>query len=138
MRSVFTLQRMLALNPPAGTKRPQPQLLTVRDVVEFATIAGARANQLDRKIGTLTPGKEADIILLRTDAINVLPLNNAYGAAVLAMDTSNVDTVFIGGRMVKQGGRLVGVDLARIRREAEQSRDYVAGKAGWPKSRLGK
>ena len=138
MRSVFTQQRMLALNPPAGTKRPQPQLLTVRDVVEFATIAGARANQLDRKIGTLTPGKEADIILLRTDAINVLPLNNAYGAAVLAMDTSNVDTVFIGGRMVKQGGRLVGVDLARIRREAEQSRDYVAGKAGWPKSRLGK
>jgi hypothetical protein len=52
------------------------------------------------------------------------------------MDTSNVDTVFIAGRAVKQGGRLVGVDLARIRREAEQSRDYVAGKAGWSKNRL--
>ena len=54
------------------------------------------------------------------------------------MDTSNVDTVLIAGKIVKQGGRLVGVDLNRIRREAEQSRDYVAGKAGWSNSRLGK
>ena len=136
MRSVFTLQRLLALNPAAGAGRPQPRLLTARDVVEFGTIAGARANQLDRKIGTLTPGKDADIIMLRTDAINVLPLNNAFGAVVLAMDTSNVDTVFIAGRMVKQGGRLVGVDLSRIGRDAEQSRDYIAGKAGWNRSRI--
>jgi hypothetical protein len=52
------------------------------------------------------------------------------------MDTSNVDTVLIAGKMVKQGGRLVGVDLNRIRRDAERSRDYVAGKAGWKKSRI--
>ena len=136
MRSVFTLQRMLATNRPQGDTRPQPRLLTVRDVIEFGTIAGARANHLEHKIGTLTPGKEADILMLRTDAINVLPLNNAYGAVVLAMDTSNVDTVFIAGRAVKQGGRLVGVDLARIRRDAEESRDYIAGKAGWGKDRL--
>ena len=141
MRSVFTLQRLLALNPGIGDRGPgiggkQPALLTVRDVIEFATIAGARANHLERKIGTLTPGKDADIIMLRTDAINVMPLNNAYGAVVLAMDTSNVDTVLIAGKIVKQGGRLVGVDLARIRREAEQSRDYVAGKAGWNRTRL--
>ena len=143
MRSVFTLQRMLATNPGIGDRGlgiggKQPALLTVRDVIEFATIAGARANQLERKIGTLTPGKDADLIMLRTDAINVMPLNNAYGAVVLAMDTSNVDTVLIAGKIVKQGGRLVGVDLTRIRKEAEASRDYVAGKAGWSRSRLGK
>jgi cytosine/adenosine deaminase-related metal-dependent hydrolase len=144
MRSVFTLQRMLATNPPQGVKRQQPldsarggpALVTVRDVVEFATIAGARANHLEARVGTLTPGKDADIVMLRTDAINVMPLNNAYGAVVLAMDTSNVDTVFIAGKAVKQGGRLVGVDLERIRRDAEQSRDYIAGKAGSDKGRL--
>jgi cytosine/adenosine deaminase-related metal-dependent hydrolase len=136
MRSVFTLQRMLALNPSTGTTRPQPTLLTVRDVIEFATIAGARANRLDRKVGTLTPGKDADLVMLRTDAINVLPFNSAYGAVVLAMDTSNVDTVFIAGKVVKRGGRLVGVDFERIRREAEQSRDYIAGKAGWNRTRV--
>jgi 5-methylthioadenosine/S-adenosylhomocysteine deaminase len=136
MRSVFTLQRMLALNQPRPAAKPQPQLLTARDVVEFATVAGARANHLERKVGTLTPGKDADVIMLRTDTINVMPFNNAYGAAVLAMDTSNVDTVFIAGKAMKQGGRLVGVDLDRIRRDAEQSRDFIVGKAGWKKSRV--
>ncbi len=62
MRAVFTLQRMLALNSPRPAGKPQPQLLTARDVVEFATIAGARANHLERKTGTLTPGKDADIV----------------------------------------------------------------------------
>ena len=53
-----------------------------------------------------------------------------------AMDTSNVDTVFIAGKAVKQGGRLIGVDLDRIRRDAEQSRDFIVGKAGWKTSRV--
>jgi cytosine/adenosine deaminase-related metal-dependent hydrolase len=131
MRAVFTLQRMLALNPPSTRTGGQPRLLSVRDVVEFATIAGARANHLEQKVGTLTPGKEADIIMLRTDAVNVMPVNNAYGAIVLGMDTSNVDTVFIGGRARKRGGQLVGVDLDAVRREAEQSREYLVSKSGW-------
>jgi 5-methylthioadenosine/S-adenosylhomocysteine deaminase len=131
MRAVFTLQRMLAINRPAGGDRKAPALVTARQVIEFATVAGARDNGLDRKIGTLTPGKEADIILLRTDAINVAPVNNAYGAIVLGMDTSNVDTVFIAGALRKRQGTLVGVDLARIARQAARSRDYVTSRAGW-------
>jgi len=56
-------------------------------------------------------------VILRTDLPNTLPFNNAYGAIVTAMDTSNVDTVFIAGRVMKRSGKLVGVDLARIQRE---------------------
>jgi len=137
MRAAFTLQRMLAINQPRSSGAPQPRLLTVRDVVEFATIAGARANHLDRKVGTLTPGMQADIVMLRTDRINVMPVNNAYGAIVLGMDTSNVDTVFVAGKTMKREGRLVGVDLDRVRRDAEQSRDYLVAKTGWPKTRAG-
>lgn len=137
MRTVFTLQRMQALARQRAGDANAPKLLTVREVVEFGTIAGARANRLDAKIGTLTPGKEADIIMLRTDAINVLPVNNAYGAVVHGMDTSNVDTVFVAGVLRKQGGRLVGVDLGRINRLARESRDYIIAKAGWPKTLLG-
>ena len=66
-----------------------------------ATIGGARANWLDKRTGSLTPGKEADVILLAANAINVMPLNHAYGAIVLGMDTSNVDTAFVGGRAKK-------------------------------------
>jgi len=133
MRSVFTLQRMLAINRAHATGGAPP-LLTVRAVVEFATIQGARDNHLDHKIGTLTPGKEADVILLRTDAVNVMPVNNAFGAIVLGMDTSNVDTVIVAGAVKKRAGQLVGVDLARVRRLAESSRDYIVSKTGWSRS----
>jgi 5-methylthioadenosine/S-adenosylhomocysteine deaminase len=137
MRTVFTLQRMQALAIQRQGNANPPKLLTVREVIEFATVAGARANRLDAKIGTLTPGKEADIIMLRMDAINVLPVNNAYGAVVQSMDTSNVDTVFVAGTIRKRAGQLVGVDVARINRLARESRDYIVTKAGWPKTLLG-
>ncbi len=130
MRSVFTLQRMQALARQRAGEPKAPALLTVREVVELATIEGAKDNRLERKIGTLTPGKEADILMLRTDQINVMPVNNAYGAVVLGMDTSNVDTVFISGKLRKSQGKLVGVDMARIARLIRESRDYIVSKAG--------
>lgn len=136
MRTVFTLQRMLALQRQREGDRNAPRLLTVREVVEFGTVAGAKANRLESKVGTLTPGKQADIVLLRTDTINVLPLNNAYGAIVQSMDTSNVDTVIIGGTVRKRHGTLVGVDLGRIDQAARESRDYIIGRAGWGRSRI--
>ena len=136
MRTAFTLQRMQVLARQRAGETNLPTLLTVRDVVEFATIEGARANALDAKVGTLTPGKQADIILLRHDRLNVLPLNNAYGAVVLDMDTSNVDTVFIAGAMMKSAGQLVGVDVARVTRLAQESRDYILSKTRWPTSRV--
>lgn len=136
MRTVFTLQRALINQRAIQGETDLPKLLTARDVIEFATWQGARADGLDKKIGTLTPGKDADIVLLRADTANVLPLNNAYGAIVTGMDTSNVDTVLIAGKIVKRKGRLVGVDLARIRRQAAASRDYLVAKLGWPRSVL--
>jgi cytosine/adenosine deaminase-related metal-dependent hydrolase len=137
MRSVFTLQRMLLLARERSGEQGLPKLLTAREVIELATVEGARDNNLDKKVGTLSPGKEADIIMLRTDQINVMPVNNAFGAIVLGMDTSNVDTVLIAGKIVKRQGKLVGVDLDRIRRQAEQSRDYLLSKTGWPKTLFG-
>jgi 5-methylthioadenosine/S-adenosylhomocysteine deaminase len=136
MRTAFTLQRMQVLARERAGEKNLPPLLTVREVVEFATIEGAKANALDAKIGTLTPGKQADVILLRTDRINTLPLNNAYGAVVLSVDTSNVDTVIIGGKVMKSGGQLAGVDVARVARLAESSRDYILSKTGWPRTKL--
>jgi len=136
MRTAFTLQRMQIMARERADEKNVPKLLTVKEVVEFATIQGAKDNALDARIGTLTPGKDADIILLRHDRINVTPLNKAYGSVVLGMDTSNVDTVFIAGKMMKQNGELVGVDLARVRRLAGQSRDYIISKTGWPKAKV--
>lgn len=131
MRSVISLQHALIFDQKLQGRENLPKFLTSRDVLEFATIEGARANGLDRKVGTLTPGKEADVIMLRTDRVNVMPVNDPIGAVVWGMDTSNVDSVFIAGQPKKRSGQLVGVDLARIARLATESRDYVVAKSGF-------
>ncbi len=111
MRTVLLASRRTRSGSAAypATRTP-PKFLTVREVLEFATVEGARANGLEKKVGTLTPGKEADIILLRHDMLNVMPMNNAVGAVVTSMGPQNVDTVLIAGKIMKRNGKLVGVD----------------------------
>src|SRR5205085_10833269 len=132
MRAAFQLQRAL-VNQRAlyGGSFEGENLLTVRDALEFATIEGARANWLDHKTGSLTPGKEADIIMLSADRLNVFPLNDPIGAVVARADTGNVDSVLIAGRAIKRNGQLLNVDLNRARQMAIASRDYVVTKAGF-------
>ena len=130
MRTAFTLQRALVNERSLAAEQNLPPLVSCREVIEMATIGGARAAHLDGKIGTLSPGKEADIVMLAADRINVFPLNNVPGTVVTLMDTSNVETVFVAGRVVKWQGKLVGVDLNRLRRLIEKARDGVLARAG--------
>jgi cytosine/adenosine deaminase-related metal-dependent hydrolase len=109
-----------------------PDPLTTRDVLRYATVNGAKHLRLDGKVGSLTPGKEADIIILDATAINVAPLNHVPGAVVSLMERSNVETVIVAGKILKWKGRLLGVNLDKLRRELEASRDYVFSKAGVP------
>jgi 5-methylthioadenosine/S-adenosylhomocysteine deaminase len=128
MRTVFSLQKNEVWARRLAGQKDAGKFLTAREVIEFATIEGARANGLDKKIGSLTPGKEADIILLRTDLLNVMPVNNAVGAVVTSMTSQNVDTVLIAGKIMKRNGRLVGVDMNRIAKLGRdaQARNYKA------------
>ncbi|QYY33893.1 amidohydrolase family protein (plasmid) [Cupriavidus pinatubonensis] len=104
-----------------------PATLSMRDVLEFATVAGARANGLDHKVGSLTPGKQADIVMIRGDDLNLAPVSDAVGAVVLAAHPGNVDTVFVAGRTVKRHGRMTGVDVDMLRHRAAASQHYVLG-----------
>jgi cytosine/adenosine deaminase-related metal-dependent hydrolase len=114
--------------PPAGTIAP----LTTRDVLRFGTMNGAKALRLDSKVGSLTPGKEADIIILDATRINVAPLNQVPGAVVSLMDRTNVETVIVAGKVRKWKGQLLDVDLPHLRRQLEASRDYVFRAADIP------
>ncbi len=78
--------------------------------------------------GPARSGKQADVILLRKDMINVGPVNDAVGAAVLGMQPQNVDTVFIAGKAKKRNGRLIGVDVAALMKKAEASRDWLVAR----------
>ena len=104
---------------------PEELALQARDVLEFATVDGARALGLDKKVGTLTPGKQADLIMIRTTDLNMFPVNDPVGAVVQCANSSNVDSVFVAGKAVKRDGKMLGVDLNRIRTMAIESRDYI-------------
>lgn len=98
--------------------------ITTRDVVRMATIEGARTLGLEDRTGSLTPGKQADIILLDIDRPNLSLVNNLPAAVVLS-DNQNVDTVFVAGQMVKAAGRLLGHDLRAVQERALRSRDHL-------------
>lgn len=125
MRTLYTLQRALVEQRRSLGDADVPDPLTTHDVLGFATVEGARAAHLADRIGTLTPGKEADLALLRADALNVMPARNAVGAVVTLMNPSNVDTVLVAGEVRKRGGALVGVDVAHLRAELEATRDHL-------------
>jgi cytosine/adenosine deaminase-related metal-dependent hydrolase len=127
MRTAFQVARLQALQE--GSSSP-----TVEDIFALATIDGARACWLDQKIGTLTPGKQADIILLTTNTPNLTPLNDPVASVVLGAHAGNVDTVLVAGKTLKQGGRLLQIDLEQIRAQATASRDYLMEVSGFSKT----
>ncbi|WP_096438101.1 amidohydrolase family protein [Alteribacter populi] len=112
---------------------PGPPLhITARDILEYATVDGAKALKLSDKVGTLTPGKEADIIMIRTTDLNIFPVNDPVGAVVQCAHTGNVDSVFVAGKAVKRAGKMVNVDLNRVRKLAIDARDSIFNKYGNP------
>jgi cytosine/adenosine deaminase-related metal-dependent hydrolase len=118
--------------PPPPANVPAP--LTTRDVLRYATMNGAKALRLEKKVGSLTPGKEADILILDATRINVAPLNQVPGAVVSLMDRTNVETVIVAGKIRKWKGQLLDVDLPRLRQQLEASRDYIFKAAGVPQN----
>lgn len=131
MRNAISLQHAAYFDLKLAGKAGLPNLLTTRDMIRNATIDGARAIGLDDTIGSLEPGKQADIIVLRTDRPNIYPINDPIGAVVWGMDTSNLEWVFVGGEAVMREGALVA-DVERATNVAVTSQGRVAAAAGIP------
>ena len=124
MRVAFHLQRWTVHEAAMRQEKTSP-LLKVHDLIEFATIRGAGNAGLAKKIGSLTPGKEADIVAIRSDDINTMPLTNAASTVVSYAHAGNVDAVFIAGAPRKWRGRLIGRDLKKIQQIVQDSRDRL-------------
>jgi 5-methylthioadenosine/S-adenosylhomocysteine deaminase len=105
----------------------RPTLIPIRDVLEFATIEGARATGLDRKTGTLSVGKRADIIVVDLDDIALIPNTDPVASFVLRAQPANVSWVLVDGKVKKRAGKLVGVDYARIHALVQESHAYLMG-----------
>ncbi|SDG98538.1 Cytosine/adenosine deaminase [Sinosporangium album] len=131
MRFALAVPRGLA-NQRALESSVNPWLLdlSARDVLEFATIEGARALGMERATGSLTPGKQADIVMIRTDHISMAPVLDPVASIVHHASRQTVDTVFVAGKAVKRDGELVGVNAAELSRRAGESAAKLLDAAG--------
>lgn len=112
----------LSLRPEIYQELPS---FTPADLLSFATIEGARASGLDHRTGSITPGKDADLIVIRLDDANLMPANDIAGSIVGAGHPGNIETVMVAGRVLKHDGRLVHGDLDHVREQAAASRDRL-------------
>jgi 5-methylthioadenosine/S-adenosylhomocysteine deaminase len=108
-----------------------PTPISVEAVLKAATVNGARAAGLESEVGTLTPGKQADIITVRTNGVAVFPVSNAIGTIVQAVERSDVDTVMVAGEIRKRAGKLLGVDVAKLAADVAVARDYLLEASGY-------
>jgi cytosine/adenosine deaminase-related metal-dependent hydrolase len=105
--------------------------LRAEQVVEWATRGGARALGREADLGSVEVGKKADLVLLRNDHSPVsFPLLNPHGHVAFQAQRADVHTVLVDGRIVKRDGRLVGTDLAALRRTVEATVEHLRGELG--------
>ena len=105
--------------------------LPARRVLELATIEGARSMGMGERIGSLAPGKRADLIMVNTRDVNLAVFSDPAHLLVEAAQPSNVDTVLVDGRILKRGGRLTVIDTRSIASDASAALAAVRKRAGW-------
>lgn len=134
MRAIFATERARRNGIAWDTDTDATELITCRQVLEWATLDGARVAGVADRTGSITPGKKADLVIIDGKAVNVAPIIDPVAAVVCAADVSNVKTVFIDGQIRKQDGRLVA-SLDRPRELVEASRDFLVASVdpqpGW-------
>ncbi|MBX3197279.1 MAG: amidohydrolase family protein [Labilithrix sp.] len=138
---LFTAMR-LALQAERGAENarvgmPQSLPLKAARMLRATTLDAAESIGLGRTIGSLRPGKDADLVILDASAPNMVPLNLAREAVVMQAHAGNVETVMVRGKPVKLAGALVGQDLATLRRRLVASRDALLERAGGAAALLG-
>jgi 5-methylthioadenosine/S-adenosylhomocysteine deaminase len=114
----------------AKITKMDPLALNAKAVVEMATIDGARALHLDREIGSLEPGKKADLILISLDAPNAVPGYDVYAQIAYSLKASDVETVVIGGRIVMRDRKLLTLDEPKILEKAREYQKSVSTSLG--------
>jgi len=116
----------------AKITKMDPRALNAKAVVEMATIDGARALHMEKEIGSLEPGKKADLVLITLDEPNAVPMYDVYAQLAYSLKASDVETVVIGGRVVMRDHKLLTVDEPQVLEKAREYKKSVAASLGMP------
>jgi cytosine/adenosine deaminase-related metal-dependent hydrolase len=129
MRVANSVQHAAYFDLKLAGKAGLPNLVTTREVIRYATIGGAQSIGLGAVTGSLEPGKQADVVVFRTDRPNIYPINDPIGAIVWGVDSSNLDHVLVGGKALMSDGALVA-DVPRAQKLALSARDRMIASVG--------
>jgi 5-methylthioadenosine/S-adenosylhomocysteine deaminase len=125
MRAAFGAERARVHEAAYEPNEQVPKdVLTARQLLQMATLNGAHVAGLEDRTGSLTPGKQADVVLIDATALNMVPVIDPVAAVVLSADVSNVDTVIVNGVIKKRDGTLLA-DVDKARSDVEASRDHL-------------
>ena len=133
MRFALQAQRIFDNQECARAEKPVERLLSPRQVLEWATIEGARALLMEDRVGSLTPGKQADLICIPSGNINLAPVNDAVQAVVLYAERSDAESVMIGGEWLKRDGQLAfpAGEIADNQQELAGAMERIYTEAGY-------
>ncbi|MGS2875690.1 amidohydrolase family protein [Enterobacter huaxiensis] len=132
MRVAFYLQRVMGMHQQQCCDSEHAlKTLPAAQLLKAATLDGTACAGLQDTVGSLTPGKQADLVLINASDLNLYPSGNAFGTVVHAAERSNIDTVMIGGRIVKQNGTVLGLDSERLRAAIDESREHLFAASGY-------
>jgi cytosine/adenosine deaminase-related metal-dependent hydrolase len=130
MRTLVTVQRGLSFGAEFGGEAEVPTRYGPRDALRAATLGGALNAGLPDKIGSLTPGKKADVLVIDLDHVPTQPFGSLAGTVVNFASVANVDLVFVDGVVRKCRGQLVGTAYSTAVADAERSRDRLLNQFG--------
>jgi cytosine/adenosine deaminase-related metal-dependent hydrolase len=105
--------------------------MSARKALELGTIGGAQSMGIDDKVGSLKPGKRADLIAIDTNALNMAVVTDPAHLVLEATGPENVDTVVVDGRILKRGGKLAAVDTPKVISEARAALTGVRERTKW-------
>jgi cytosine/adenosine deaminase-related metal-dependent hydrolase len=105
--------------------------LGARRALEIGTIEGARSMGLDGKIGSLVPGKRADLIMIDPDTLNMGVVTDVAHTVLECTLPENIDTVMVDGRILKRGGKLTAIDPPAVIAEARAALADIRARANW-------
>jgi cytosine/adenosine deaminase-related metal-dependent hydrolase len=100
---------------------PDTSTITAREALAWVTLEGARMLKMQDRIGSLTPGKQADLVLIRASDLNMQPMHDAVTTVVTQTSLANIDTVMVAGQLKKSKGQLLANDLGPLQQRLSDS-----------------
>ena len=110
---------------------PATSTIPVREALSWITLEGARMLGMQDRLGSLAPGKQADLVLIRADDLNLWPVHDPVAAVVMQANLANVDSVMIAGAWRKRGGKLLYAGIDRVKDDLLRSGSRILGELGW-------